>query len=209
NRPGAHAIPGSPGETLSRFRDDIQPLSTFLSSAFNLIGVSLFAVLAVVTMLQTSPLLTVTAFLPLVLLSIIINRSSARIIRLREANQAATSGVTGLLGELFGAVQAIKVADAETTVIARLEAVNETRRQAALRDRLITESLGMLGGNLGDLGTAIILLLMGQAMRNGTFTVGDFALFVYVMPFVAGNMTSVAGVLTSYRQLGVSLQRLA
>lgn len=209
NRPAAQAIPDSPGETLSRFRDDIQPLSAFFGSAFNLIGVSVFALLAISTMIRTSPLLTVVAFLPLVLLSVIINRSSARIMRLRTANQAATSSVTGLLGDLFGAVQAIKVADAEAAVIARLAAVNETRRQAALQDRLITESLGMLGSNLGDLGTAIILLFMGQAMRAGTFTVGDFALFVYVMPFVANNLGSVAGVLTSYRQLGVSLQRLA
>jgi ATP-binding cassette subfamily B protein len=208
NRPGAQAIPDSPGETLSRFRDDIQPLGAFFGSAFNLIGVSVFALLAIITMIRTSPLLTLVAFLPLLLLSVIINRSSARIMRLRAANQAATSTVTGLLGELFGAAQAIKVADAEAAVMARLDVVNETRRQAALQDRLITESLGLLGSNLGDLGTAIILLLMGQAMRTGTFTVGDFALFVYVMPFVANNMGSVAGVLTSYRQLGVSLQRL-
>lgn len=209
NRPAAQAIPDSPGETLSRFRDDIQPLSAFFGSAFNLIGVSVFALLAIITMIRTSPLLTLVAFLPLVVLSVIINRSSARIMRFRTANQAATSSVTGLLGDLFGAVQAIKVADAEAAVIARLAAVNETRRQAALQDRLITESLGMLGSNLGDLGTALILLLMGQAMRSGAFTVGDFALFVYVMPFVANNLGSVAGVLTSYRQLGVSLQRLA
>ncbi len=208
-RPAAQAIPDSPGETLSRFRDDIQPLSTFLGSAFNLVGVSVFALLAIVTMARTSPLLTVVAFLPLVLISFLINRSSARIMRLRAATQASTSNVTGLLGELFGAVQAIKVADAEPAVIARLEEISETRRQAALKDRLVSELFGALGSNLGDLGTAIILLLMGQAMRSGTFTVGDFALFLYVMPFVANNMRSVASVLTSYRQLGVSLQRLA
>ncbi len=207
-RPAAQAIPDSPGETLSRFRDDIDPLSTFLGSAFNLVGVSLFALLAIVTMARTSPLLTVVAFLPLVLISFLINRSSARIMRLRAATQSATSSVTGLLGELFGAVQAIKVADAESAVIAHLDAIGETRRQAALKDRLVSEIFGALGGNLGDLGTAITLLLMGQAMRSGTFTVGDFALFLYVMPFVANNMRSVAGVLTSYRQLGVSLQRL-
>ncbi|MEZ4622686.1 MAG: ABC transporter ATP-binding protein [Caldilineaceae bacterium] len=208
NRPSVQAISASPGETLSRFRDDIQPLGSFLGSAFNLVGVSVFALLALVTMARTSPLLTVVAFLPLVLISLLIQQSSGHIMRLRAANQAATSSVTGLLGELFGAVQAIKIADAEIAVIARLDDVNETRRQAALKDRLVSEIFGALGGNLGDLGTAIILLLMGQAMRNGTFTVGDFALFLYVMPFVASNMRSVAGVLTSYRQLGVSLQRL-
>ncbi|MEZ4863557.1 MAG: ABC transporter ATP-binding protein [Caldilineaceae bacterium] len=211
-RPGAQAVPYSPGEAVSRFRDDIQTLSSFFGSAFNLSGVTFFALLAIVTMVQTSVLLTLVAFLPLLLISIAINQSSKRIIRFREANQVATGRVTGLLGEMFGAVQAIKVADAEASVIAHLEMINESRRQAALKDRLLAELFSTLGGNLGDIGTAIILLLMGQAMREpagrGSFTVGDFALFTYVMPFVASNVGSVAGVLTSYRQLGVSLQRL-
>ncbi len=208
SRPGAQAVPDSPGEAVSRFRDDINRVGTFLSSAFNLAGLSVFVVFAVVTMTRTSLLLTLVAFVPLVLISIAIHRSSQRLIRFREANQAATGRVTGLLGEMFGAVQAIKLADAEAPMIARLHHVNEVRRQAALKDRLAAETLTALGGNLGDIGAAIILLLMGQAMRAGTFTVGDFALFTYVMPFVASNVGSVAGVLTSYRQLGVSLRRL-
>ncbi len=207
--PAARPTDEAPGALLSRFRDDIQPLSTFLGNAFNLVGVGFFALLAAVTMIRINPWLTLVAFVPLLLVGLAIDRSSQRISRLRAANQIATSKVTGLLGELFGAVQAIKVADAEGRVIRQLEVVNERRRQAALRDRLVTELFGALGGNLGDLGTALVLLFMGQAMRTGSFTVGDFALFIYVMPFVASNLRSVAGVLTSYRQLGVSLQRLA
>jgi len=79
-------------------------------------------------MTRTSLLLTLVAFVPLVLISIAINQSSQRIIRFREANQTATGHVTGLLGEMFGAVQAIKLADAEAPVIARLQRINEGRR---------------------------------------------------------------------------------
>lgn len=207
-RPAAQALPSSAGEALSRFRDDIQTTSSFLGSAFNLIGLSVFVLLAIVTMVRISPLLTVIAFLPLVIINIIINQSSNWIIRFRTANQVATGEVTGLLGEIFGAVQAIKLADAETSVIAHLNKTNDRRRQAALKDRIVTEVLSALGSNLGDIGAAIILLVMGQSLRTGDFTVGDFALFTYVMPFVANNVGSVVGVLTSYRQLGVSLQRL-
>ncbi len=207
-RPGAQALPYSPGEAVSRFRDDVQVISNFFGSAFNLAGLSIFVVLAVITMTRTNVWLTVVAFVPLLLISVVINQSSARIIRFRTANQAATGRVTGLLGELFGAVQAIKVAGAEAPVITQVGAVNEARRQAALRDQLVSDLLRAAGDNLGDIGAAILLLLMGQALREGSFTVGDFTLFVYVMPFVAGNIGSVVGVLTSYRQLGVSLTRL-
>lgn len=207
-RPGAQAVPASAGETVSRFRDDVNMISRFFGSAFNLVGLSVFVLLAVGTMVRTNLLLTLLAFLPMLLISIAIHLSRERLIRFRTANQVATGRVTGLLGELFGTVQAVKVADAEAPVIAHLQRVNEARRQAALKDRLLTELFNTIGGNLGDIGAALILLIMGQAMRAGTFTVGDFALFTYVMPFVAGNVGSVAGVLTSYRQLPVSFNRL-
>lgn len=208
-RPGAQAVPASAGEAVSRFRDDVNLISRFFGSAFNLVGLSVFVLLAVVTMVRTNVLLTLLAFLPMLLISVVIHLSRERLIRFRTANQVATGRVTGLLGELFGAVQAVKVANAEAPVMAHLQRVNEARRQAALKDRLITELFNTIGGNLGDIGAALILLLMGQAMRAGAFTVGDFALFTYVMPFVAGNVGSVAGVLTSYRQLPVSFNRLA
>lgn len=198
----------SAGEAISRFRDDVNTINQFFGSLFNLVGVSVFVLLAVGTMVRINLLLTLVAFLPMLLITIAIHLSRGRIIRFREANQVATGRVTGLLGEMFGAVQAIKVADAEAPVIAHLQSVNETRRQAALKDRLTTEILDALGSNLGDIGAAAILLLMAQAMRAGSFTIGDFALFIYVMPFVAGNVGSVVWALTSYRQLGVSLQRL-
>jgi ATP-binding cassette subfamily B protein len=208
-RPDPQATPASSGEAISRFRDDVNTINQFFGSVFNLVGVSVFVLLAVGTMVRINLLLTLVAFLPILLITIAIHLSRGRIIRFREANQVATGRVTGLLGEMFGAVQAIKVADAETPVIAHLDSVNETRRQAALKDRLTTEILDALGSNLGDIGAAVILLLMAQAIQAGSFTVGDFALFIYVMPFVAGNVGSVVWALTSYRQLGVSLQRLA
>jgi ATP-binding cassette subfamily B protein len=208
-RPDPQATPASSGEAISRFRDDVNTINQFFGSVFNLAGVSVFVLLAVGTMVRINLLLTLVAFLPMLLITIAIHLSRGRIIRFREANQVATGRVTGLLGEMFGAVQAIQVADAETPVIAHLDSVNETRRQAALKDRLTTEILDALGSNLGDIGAAVILLLMAQAIQAGSFTVGDFALFIYVMPFVAGNVGSVVWALTSYRQLGVSLQRLA
>ena len=52
-------------------------------------------------------------FVPLVAVLTVVNTASKRIQRYRKANQEAIGEVTGLLGEVFGAVQAVKVADAE------------------------------------------------------------------------------------------------
>jgi ATP-binding cassette subfamily B protein len=58
------------------------------------------------------------------------------------------------------------------------------------------------------LGTGLILLLGAQAMRDGTFTVGDFALFVSYLGFVTDFSQFLGLFLTQYKQLGVSLARM-
>ncbi|MBN2305501.1 MAG: ABC transporter ATP-binding protein, partial [Anaerolineae bacterium] len=52
------------------------------------------------------------------------------------------------------------------------------------------------------------LLLAGRAMREGTFTVGDFALFAFYLEFVS-ELTAFAGLLLArYKQIGVSVERM-
>ena len=47
-----------------------------------------------------------------------------------------------------------------------------------LRERLFDAILGSLWQNTSYFGTGVILLLAGQGMQAGTFTIGDFSLFV-------------------------------
>ena len=61
---------------------------------------------------------------------------------------------------------------------------NEQRRRTVLRDPVLTQLLSAVFANTVSLGTGLILLLGAGAMRAGTFSVGDFALFVSYLPFV-------------------------
>ncbi len=207
-RPGAQALPASSGEAISRFRDDVNSLGSFLGSGFHLVSSTFQATIAAIIMVRINPLLTLMVFAPLILVTVLINQSRRRIVQYRAANQAATGRVTGVLGEFFGAVQAIKVAGAEQHIIGYLHKLNTTRRQAAIKDRMFRELLDALSGNIAELGAGLILLLMAQQMQAGHFTIGDFALFVFFLPW-ASNLTNAIGwMLASQRQLGVSFDRL-
>ncbi len=207
-QPGAQALPYSSGEAISRFRDDVGSVLSFIGSGFHLVSSAFQATIAAILMLRIDPLLTVVVFAPLVLVTVLINQSRQRIVQYRTANQVATGRVVGALGELFGAVQAIKVANAEPHVINYLHKLNTVRRQAAIKDRMLGELLDALSGNIAELGAGLILLFMAQQMRAGHFTVGDFALFVFFLPW-ASNLTNAVGwMLASQRQLGVSFDRL-
>jgi ATP-binding cassette subfamily B protein len=208
-RPGARAVPGSPGEAISCFRGDVDEIARFMAESLILTGFGLFALVAVVVMLRINSRITLIVFLPLTIVAVVANLAMKNIEKYRQANRRATGRVTGFIGEMFGAAQSVKVANAEPRMIDRFRQLNETRRKAGLKDRLFGALLDSVFHNTTNLGTGVILLLAGQAMQAGAFTVGDFALFVYYLGFVT-DFTALIGVRWAwYKQAGVSLERLA
>jgi ATP-binding cassette subfamily B protein len=182
-RPGARALPESTGEALSRFRDDAEQVEDSISWTLDQIGLLAFAISAVVVLFSINGRITLLVFGPLVGVVAIARIASAHVERYRRASRAATGRVTGLIGEMFGAVQAVQVAGAEGRVIEHFRQINDNRRRLMLRDRLLTQALDSVFANMVSLGTGLILILSAQSMRTGTFTVGDFALFVYYLAF--------------------------
>jgi ATP-binding cassette subfamily B protein len=207
-RPGARALPASPGEAISRFREDVNEIAFFMAESLILTGFGFFAVMAVVVMFRVDPRITVFVMLPFVLIVVIANLGMKGYQKYREANRQATGKVTGFIGELFGAVQAVQVAHAEEPVLAHFRRINEQRRQAALKDRLFSELLDSIYRNTVNLSTGLVLLLAGGSMSAGRFTVGDFAIFVYYLGIVSDFTALFGEKIAWYRQVGVSTGRL-
>jgi ATP-binding cassette subfamily B protein len=116
--------------------------------------------------------------------------------------------VTDFIGEMFGAAQAVKVARAESRMITRFKELNEVRGDAALKASLFIELLRSVFWNAANLGTGLILILAGQAMQAGTFSVGDFALFVYYLGFVTDFTALLGMVWAAYKQATISFGRM-
>lgn len=208
-RPGASALPDSPGEAISRFRGDVFEIPLFALWMNDLQGSLCFTLVALGVMLSVSPTITLLSLLPFIVVGFVANAATNRIEMYRRASRKATGKVTGFIGEFFGAVQAVKVATAEEGVIARFNDLNDERRKFSLKDRLFNEILHSVFRNAVNLGTGAILILAGQAMREGSFTVGDLAMFTFYLDFV-GDLTAFSGLLVArYRQIGVSVERMA
>jgi ATP-binding cassette subfamily B protein len=105
-------------------------------------------------------------------------------------------------------VQAVKVATAEEGVIDHFNQLNDERRRLALRDRLFNEILNSIFHNAINLGTGVILILAGQAMQAGTFTVGDFALFVSYLWFTTNVPSELGTFYGDYKTQEVSIERM-
>ncbi|MCY9667797.1 ABC transporter ATP-binding protein/permease [Paenibacillus alginolyticus] len=207
-QPGAQAIPVSPGEAISHFRDDVDQSEEAASWSVDVFGMTCFALVSGYILIRIDAQMTLLVFMPIVLVITAAQLATVRLQKYRAASREATSKVTGEISEMFGNVQAIQVAGAEKRVIARFRSFGDDRRKAMLKDRLMGELLDSVFSNSVNLGTGLILLLAGTKMRAGTFTVGDFALFVYYLTFVTQFITNVGKFITYFKQMSVSLERL-
>ena len=205
---GQHGLPARAGETISRFRDDPEHIADALDAVCDLIGRSCFAVVAVVVMWRTSPTLTLVACLPLVLSALVTQALGDRIMAYRTAARAATGQVTGFIGEALGAQLAVTVASAVPHVVGRLVELGDTRRRLAVRDTVFGALLGSLSLNLVHLGTGLVLLLGAQAIRDGAFSVGDFALFVVYLDQLSWYPEEIGRLLGDLKRIEVSIGQM-
>ncbi|HCR71258.1 MAG TPA: ABC transporter ATP-binding protein [Anaerolineae bacterium] len=207
-RPGASQLPDSPGEAVSRFKTDVDQIPLFVILINDiLVGVGIIAY-AIFLMAQISVSVTIMALIPLIIVGIVANIATKRIEHYRTASRQAAGNVAGFIGEFFGAVQAVKVATAEKNIINHFHKINDERRVLTVREKLFDDVLGSIYRNTSTLGTGVILILVGQSMREGNFTLGDFSLFVYLLVSM-GDLTTFAGMLWArYKQLEVSVKRM-
>ncbi|HEY4383020.1 MAG TPA: ABC transporter ATP-binding protein, partial [Ktedonobacteraceae bacterium] len=101
-----------------------------------------------------------------------------------------------------------KIAHAEEHVAEHFRSLNTARLKMTVRDRLLDQILQSTFSNTVSLGTGLILLLASRSMRAGTFTVGDFALFVYYLGWITEFTMHFGRILTAYKQAGVSVERM-
>lgn len=198
----------SPGETVNRFRDDAQAILLTLDGWLDMVGQGVFAAVALGTMLAINPTITLVVFVPVLLAIGCANLMGTRIEQRRVANREATGQVTSFIGEVFGAVQAVKVGSATPHVMARFRELNAIRGRAALRDSLLTEVLDSINFNTVNLATGFMLLLAAQSMRTGNFSVGDFALFATYLSGVTNFPRWIGRAVVRYKQAGVSIRRM-
>ena len=208
-RPDDNPARDAAGETLGRFRDDAGQLALFLGLLSYGVSVLLFALGATALLLRIDARLTVLVFLPLAVVAGVAQVAFARLARYRQASREAAGRVTGAIGEMFEAVGAVQVAGAEAHVIGHFRWLNEERGRRTVRDAILTRGLNAAFAATVSLGTGLTLLFAADALRAGTFTVGDFALFGYYLGFVSEFTRFCGGALAGSRQTGVAVARLA
>lgn len=201
-------LPASPGEAMTRFREDVDEVVEYVESWVDFWGRLAFAGIAVAIMAAVNWKITAVALLPLLVVTLLNNLSGDRARRYSRLNREATGRITGFIAETFGAVQAVKLGQAEEHVLNRFVRLNEARRQAALKDNLFKKWMQSLNQHVLNICTGIILLMCASEMKAGRFTVGDFALFTSYLGMFANSISLFGYMVFQHKRLKVSLERM-
>lgn len=202
----------SPGDAINRITQDVSwfVLPIGRDKATSTLGFLVAIPLALVVMIRIDPVMTALALLPMILVPTLTWTMEERIRRYRAASREASGRVTGHLGELMGAVQAIQVAGTEDHVVDHLDALSATRRGAIVKEGVFDAAMGSMFDTVFTLSMGAVLLIGAQTMRSGDFSVGDFALFVLFLrslpisyfPIWVGTM------IADFKRAGVSMGRI-
>jgi len=207
--PVAGRLPGSPGEAVSRFRDDVQDISLVLDVWLDVSGAIAAASVALVVMATIEPVAAAAAIVPVGLAVVASVLLGPKLRMWRRDARVATASVTGFIGDMYGSILAVKTGAAENQIDARFAQLNAERAVVGKRDAVGSELVRSLGYGTGEVTVGVVLVLVASSFADGELSVGDIGLFASYVPIVAGLPRWIGRLGAYHRQADVSVDRLA
>ena len=198
------------GDMLNRFDEDVDQIVHAVSWSSRSVGMMVALIIALIIMLRISPLVTILGILPVIVLLFLTRPLGARFLALWHDAREASGQTTGALGEMLGAVQAIKVADSESAAVRRFEAMSDDRRRADMRTAVPATVLFTMHELSVVFATAVVLMVTAPLVHSESLTTGDLALFVtYLAGWPIAMLPEVLGfAVVELRETRVSMRRL-
>ncbi len=197
------------GDIMARSTNDLNAVRMLLGPGL-MYPASTFAFMAgaLFFMLHISPKLTFYAFLPLPILSIIVQYFGRRIHERFERIQAMFSEISARAQENFSGVRVIRAYTQEDAEIANFETSN---REYIARSLKLVRLMGMLWPTLETmLGLAIVLVLWigGREVLHHNISVGDFVAFNTYMVQLTFPIIAMGWIISIYQRGTASLLRI-
>jgi ATP-binding cassette subfamily B protein len=199
---------GSSGEAIAHFRDDTFDVAVFLDGLIDLSGGIAFTVVAAFVLGGTDAAAAAVLILPLLAVAFVTKLLDSRIKEYRSADRVATAGVTSFVGDTMAAATTVKVNRATEPVLARLGRLVAIRRETAVRDMVLEESVMAFSRGAADFGLGLVLLVSAGALASGQFDVGQLALFVTYLGWLSFLPRMVGRVLARRKQAAVAFNRM-
>lgn len=200
------AVP-DPAAALPLFREDPENLTRVVDFILNLVGLVIVAVIGLIVIARIGPVVAVAVAVPLLAACAVGYWLAPMVRRLRSADRAVTAEVTGVMGEVFGAVTTVTTSGASGAVLDRIAAVCERRKVTAVRDRVASELLPSLGSIAADLALAAALVAGAWVAVDG-LSPGQVALLTSYAVLLSRVPRDWAAWIALRRHADVALERM-
>ena len=196
------------GDMLNRFDEDVDQIVHAVAWSSRSVGMVVALIIALVIMFRISPLVTILGLLPVIVLLYLTRPLGTRVQALWHDAREASGQTTGALGEMLGAVQAIKVADSESAAVRRFEAMSDDRRRAHMGAAVPATVLFAMNELSVVFATAVVLMVTAPLVHSESLTTGDLALFVtYLAGWPIAMLPEVLGfAVVELRETRVSIE---
>ena len=197
------------GDIMARATNDLNAVRMLLGPAIMYTANTIvFTAGALVFMLAISPRLTLYAFLPLPIASIVIQYFGRRIHERFERIQAMFSDISAQAQENFSGVRVVRAYAQEQAETTKFEVAN---KEYIARSLKLVRLMGMLWPTLELLlGAAIVLVLWlgGREVLLGRITVGDFVAFNTYMVQLTWPIIALGWVINIFQRGTASMARI-
>lgn len=197
------------GDIMARMTNDLNAVRMLLGPAIMYsANTFVFTAAALWFMLHRSPKLTIYAFLPLPLVSVLIQYFGRRIHHRFERIQSMFSDISARAQENFSGVRVIRAYVQEEAEIAAFESANQEYIRRSLK---LVRLMGMLWPTLElMLGLAMVLVLWmgGREVLAGHMQIGDFTAFNIYMMQLTFPVIALGWVVNIFQRGTASLIRL-
>jgi ATP-binding cassette, subfamily B, multidrug efflux pump len=197
------------GDIMARATNDLNAVRMLLGPAIMYSANTIvFTIGALAFMIGISPRLTLYAFLPLPIVSIVVQRYGKKIHERFERIQAMFSDISARAQENFSGARVIRAYVQESAEIRAFEDANQEYIRRSLK---LVRLMGMLWPTLELLlGLAIVLVIWlgGREVIHGRISVGDFVAFNTYMVQLTFPIIAVGWVINIFQRGTASLARI-
>jgi ATP-binding cassette, subfamily B, multidrug efflux pump len=197
------------GDIMARATNDLNAVRMLLGPAIMYTANTVvFTLGALFFMMKISPKLTLYAFLPLPIASIVVQYFGRRIHERFERIQAMFSEISARAQENFSGARVIRAYAQEKAEVAAFEGANREYISRSLR---LVRLMGMLWPTLEALlGVAVVIVMWlgGREVLMGHITVGDFAAFTAYIFQLTWPVIALGWVINIFQRGTASMGRI-
>jgi ATP-binding cassette, subfamily B, multidrug efflux pump len=197
------------GDIMARATNDLNAVRMLLGPAIMYSANTLvFTVAALAFMYRISPRLTLWAFVPLPIVSVLLQYFGRKIHERFERIQAMFSDISAQAQENFSGVRVIKAYAQEESEIRSFETAN---REYIKRSLNLVRMMGMLWPSLEllpGLGQILVLWLGGREVLLHNISIGDFVAFNLYMAMLTWPVIALGWVINIFQRGTASMARI-